>query len=49
VPARQPARVAALRSSAERWIALGPIERGKVPPLDPEAVERLRALGYLRD
>jgi arylsulfatase A-like enzyme len=47
--AREPERVAALRAAAERWIALGPIERGKVPPLDPEAVERLRALGYLRD
>jgi arylsulfatase A-like enzyme len=47
--AAEPARVAALRRAAEPWIALGPVERGTVPHLAPEAVERLRALGYLQD
>jgi arylsulfatase A-like enzyme len=47
--AAEPARVEALRRAAEPWLALGPIERGTVPHLDPEAVERLRALGYLQD
>jgi arylsulfatase A-like enzyme len=47
--AREPERVAALRAHVERWIARGPIERGNLPHLDPEAVERLRALGYLQD
>jgi arylsulfatase A-like enzyme len=47
--ATEPERVEALRRAAERWIALGPIQRGTVPHLDPEAVERLRALGYLQD
>src|SRR4029450_1724123 len=39
-----PERVEAPRRSVERWIALGPIQRGTVPHLAPEAVERLRAL-----
>jgi arylsulfatase A-like enzyme len=47
--AQEPERVAALRQRIERWIARGPIERGKLPHLDAEAVERLRALGYLQD
>jgi arylsulfatase A-like enzyme len=47
--AREPERVAALRRQLERWIARGPIERGNLPHLDAEAVERLRALGYLQD
>ncbi len=47
--AAEPERVEALRRQIERWIALGPIDRGTVPHLDPEAVERLRALGYLQD
>jgi arylsulfatase A-like enzyme len=47
--AQEPERVAALRGRIERWIARGPIERGNVPQLDAEAMERLRALGYLQD
>jgi hypothetical protein len=34
--------------AVERWIARGPLERGNLPHLDAEAVERL-ALGYLQD
>jgi arylsulfatase A-like enzyme len=47
--AAEPARVEALRKPIERWIANGPIARDNVPHLDPEAVDRLRALGYLQD
>ena len=47
--AREPERVAALRQHLERWIARGPIEHGTLPHLDPKALERLRALGYLQD
>jgi arylsulfatase A-like enzyme len=47
--AAEPERVAALRKHVERWIAKGPIARQNVPHLDPEAVDRLRALGYLQD
>ena len=32
----------------EPWLARGPIER-KTEHVDPEALEQLRALGYLRD
>jgi arylsulfatase A-like enzyme len=44
----EPARLAALRQVAEPWVARGPIER-KTEHVDPEALEQLRALGYLRD
>ena len=47
--AAEPARVEALRAHLERWIAKGPIARENVPHLDAEAVDRLRALGYLQD
>ena len=47
--ASEPDRVAALRKPIERWIAKGPIARENVPHLDAEAIERLRALGYLQD
>jgi arylsulfatase A-like enzyme len=47
--AAEPERVAALRKHIERWIAKGPIARENGPHLDPEAVDRLRALGYLQD
>jgi arylsulfatase A-like enzyme len=47
--ASEPGRLAALRKPIERWIAKGPIARENVPHLDAEAIERLRALGYLQD
>lgn len=46
--AQEPARVAELRDAIEPWIARGPVER-RSDHLAPEAVEQLRALGYLRD
>lgn len=46
--AQEPERVAELRRIAEPWVARGPIER-RTRHLSPEAVEQLRALGYLRD
>lgn len=46
---REPARVEALRGRVERWIVRGPIPRATPPHLDAEAVDRLRALGYLQD
>jgi arylsulfatase A-like enzyme len=46
--AQEPARLAELRQLAEPWLARGPIER-RTEHLAPEAVEQLRALGYLRD
>jgi arylsulfatase A-like enzyme len=44
----EPARLAELREVAEPWVARGPIER-ETEHVDPEALEQLRALGYLRD
>ena len=44
----EPARVAELRQVAEPWLARGPIERD-TKHVTPEALEQLRALGYLRD
>jgi arylsulfatase A-like enzyme len=44
----EPARVAALRRVLEPWIARGPVER-ETEHVSPEALEQLRALGYLRD
>jgi arylsulfatase len=46
--AAEPARVAELRGVVEPWLARGPVER-RTEHLDPEALEQLRALGYLRD
>ena len=45
----RPEVVAELRALIEPWVALGTVEKGAVPHLDPEAVERLRALGYLNE
>lgn len=46
---REPERLEALRRAAEPWIAIGPLKRKRAPHLDAEAIERLRALGYVDD
>jgi arylsulfatase A-like enzyme len=47
--AKEPGRVAALRRHLEPWIELGEVEPGTGLHLDDEALEQLRALGYLGD
>lgn len=47
--AEEPERVAEMMARLEPWLELGVIQRGTMPHLDDEAVERLRALGYLED
>jgi arylsulfatase len=45
----RPEKVAELRALIEPWVALGTVKRGSMPDLDPAALERLRALGYLNE
>ena len=45
---QEPARLAELRQLVDPWVARGPVER-HTENVSPEALEQLRALGYLRD
>jgi arylsulfatase A-like enzyme len=47
--AQQPERVRAMRRELLPWIKLGRVTRGDSPELDDEALEHLRALGYLAE
>jgi len=47
--AEEPERVAEMMARLEPWLELGVVQRGTMPHLDAEAVERLRALGYIED
>ena len=47
--AEQPERVRAMGRQLRPWIELGKVTRGDAPELGEEALEHLRALGYLAD
>ncbi len=47
--ATNPERVRSMRRLLRPWIELGRVKRGDTPELDEEALEQLRALGYVDD